>query len=78
MGGKGSAPKAPDYVGAAQLQGELSKEALNMQNFANRPTINTPFGTQSWGTSAGTDPATGQAVTQWTQNTTLAPGLQNA
>lgn len=78
MGGKGSAPKAPDYVGAAQLQGELSKEALNMQNFANRPTINTPFGSQTWGTSAGVDPATGQPVTQWTQNTTLAPGLQSA
>lgn len=78
MGGKGSAPPPPDYVGAAQLQGELSKEALNMQNFANRPVINTPFGTQSWGTRAVQDPATGQLVTQWTQNTTLAPGLQQA
>lgn len=78
MGGKGSAPKAPDYVGAAQLQGELSKEALNMQNFANRPTINTPFGSQTWGTTRTFDPATNQPVTQWTQNTTLAPGLQDA
>jgi len=76
--GKGSAPATPDYVGAAQLQGEMSKEALNMQNFANRPVINTPFGTQSWGTKAVQDPATGQLVTQWTQNTTLAPGLQQA
>jgi len=78
MGGKGSAPATPDYVGAAQLQGELSKEALNMQNYANRPVINTPFGSQTWGTKAITDPATGQDVTQWTQNTTLAPGLQSA
>lgn len=76
--GKSSAPPTPDYVGAAQLQGELSKEALNMQNYANRPVINTPFGSQSWGTQAVTDPATGQDVTQWTQNTTLAPGLQSA
>ncbi|MFZ9885840.1 MAG: hypothetical protein ACO3ON_10385, partial [Ilumatobacteraceae bacterium] len=76
--GKASAPATPDYVGAAQLQGELSKEGLNMQNYANRPVINTPFGSQTWGTKAITDPATGQNVTQWTQNTTLAPGLQNA
>lgn len=78
MGGKGSAPAAPDYVGAAQLQGELSKEGLNMQNYANRPVINTPFGSQTWQTQAVIDPATGQPVTQWTQNNTLAPGLQQA
>jgi hypothetical protein len=78
MGSKGSAPAPPDYVGAAQLQGELSKETLNMQNYANRPVQNTPFGTVSWGTQAVEDPATGDEVTQWTQNTTLAPGLQNA
>ena len=78
MGGKSSAPAAPDYVGAAQLQGELSKETLNMQNFANRPTINTPYGSQGWSTSATVDPATGQRVTSWTQNNTLAPGLESA
>ncbi len=49
-----------------------------MQNFANRPVINTPWGTQSWGTQAVKDPATGQVVTQWTQNNSLAPGLQQA
>jgi hypothetical protein len=78
MGGKGSAPPPPDYAGAAQQQAEASKEITNIQNFANRPQINTPWGTQSWGTQAGIDPATGQRVTQWTQNTTLAPGLQAA
>ena len=78
MGGKGSAPATPDYLGATQLQGELNKENLNTQNYANRPTINTPFGSQSWGTQSVTDPATGQVVTQWTQNNTLAPGLQDA
>jgi len=75
---KGRAPAAPDYIGAARLQGELSKEALNMQNYANRPTIETPFGGESWSTEAVTDPATGQKVTRWTQNTTLAEPLQNA
>ena len=78
MGGKGSAPAAPDYMGATQLQGELNKENLNSQNYANRPTINTPFGTQSWGTQAVKDPSSGQVVTNWTQNNSLAPGLQQA
>ncbi len=78
MGGKGRAPAAPDYVGAAQEQAAASREATTTQNFANRPVINTPFGSQTWGTQAVTDPATGQPVTQWTQNTTLAPDLQAA
>jgi hypothetical protein len=78
MGGKGSAPAAPDYVGAAQQQALASKEVTNIQNYANRPTINTPFGSQTWQTRGVVDPATGQPVTQWTQNTTLAPGLQDA
>jgi hypothetical protein len=50
----------------------------NIQNFANRPTINTPFGSQTWQTSEQVDPATGQTVTSWTQNNTLAPGLEAA
>ncbi len=50
MGGKGKAPAAPDYLGAAQQQAAASKELTNIQNFANRPTINTPFGSQSWDT----------------------------
>lgn len=78
MGGKGSAPATPDYTGATQLQGEINSQNLNTQNYANRPTINTPWGTQSWGTQASVDPATGQVVTSWTQNNTLAPGLQSA
>lgn len=78
MGGKASAPATPDYLGATQLQGQISQENLNNQNYANRPTINTPWGTQSWGTQTVTDPSSGQDVTQWTQNTTLAPALQSA
>jgi hypothetical protein len=48
------------------------------QNYANRPTINTPWGSQSWQTQAGIDPSTGQSVTQWTQNTNLTPQSQAA
>lgn len=77
MGGK-SSPPPPDYTGAAREQAAASKEVTNIQNYANRPVINTPFGSQSWQTQAITDPATGQEVTQWTQNTSLAPQLQNA
>jgi hypothetical protein len=78
MGSKGSAPAAPDYLGAATAQAQASEKATTAQNFANRPTINTPLGTQSWATAASTDPATGQNVTSWTQNNSLAPGLQSA
>jgi hypothetical protein len=78
MGGKGSAPAAPDYLGAATAQAQASERATTAQNFANRPNINTPFGGQSWSTGQSVDPATGQPVTTWTQNTTLAPGLQSA
>ena len=78
MGGKGSAPAAPDYLGAATAQAQASEKATTAQNFANRPVINTPFGSQTWQTGQAIDPATGQPVTTWTQNTTLAPGLQRA
>lgn len=78
MGGKSSPPPAPDYTGAALAEAQASRENLNTQNYANRPTINTPFGTQSWQTNATIDPATGQQVTQWTQNTTLTPESQAA
>lgn len=78
MGGKSSAPAAPDYLGAATAQAAASEKATTAQNFANRPTINTPWGTQSWGTDSTIDPATGQKVTSWTQNTSLAPDLQSA
>lgn len=78
MGGKGSAPAAPDYTGAAKEQAASSRELTDVQNWANRPTQNTPWGTTSWSTQAVTDPATGTPVTQWTQNTSLAPQLQSA
>lgn len=77
MGSKRT-PPPPDYTGAAQAQAQASRENINTQNFANRPNINTPFGSESWATRAVTDPATGQTVTEWTQNTALNPQLQQA
>jgi hypothetical protein len=77
-GGKGSPPPAPNYAAAAEKQGESSKEVTNMQTWANRPNQNTPFGSIDWQSQATTDPATGQAVTQWTQNYNLTPESQRA
>jgi hypothetical protein len=70
-GGKSSA--APDYTGAAGVQAASSKEATTAQNWANRPTINTPWGSQTWDASQTVDPATGQPVTSWAQNINLSP-----
>ena len=66
-----STPAPPDYTGAANAQAAASKENLTTQNFANRPTINTPFGSQSWTTENRVDPASNQLVTGWTQNNTF-------
>lgn len=76
--GGGNEPQAPDYTGAAQAQAQSSKEVTNIQNYANRPTQKTPWGTVTWGTEKVTDPGTGQEVTQWTQNYNLNPTLQSA
>jgi hypothetical protein len=72
------APAAPDYVGAAQQQAASSREVTNQQTWANRPEQVTPWGSQTWQTEAVTDPASGQLVTKWTQNTNVDPRLQSA
>ena len=77
MGSK-KAPQAPDYTAAANAQAQSSRENTASQAYANRPTINTPWGQQSWETSEQVDPATGQKVTGWTQNLTLSPQQQQA
>lgn len=69
----GKSAPAPDYKAAAEQTGQSSKEVTNMQTWANRPDINTPFGSQDWTSSAQVDPATGQSVTKWTQNNNLDP-----
>lgn len=76
--GKKSGPPAPDYAAAAAEQGQSSKEVTNMQTWANRPTLNTPWGSQTWQASPTTDPATGQPVTSWTSNINLSPQQQQA
>lgn len=73
-----SAPKAPDYAAAAQTQADSSRDITEQQTWANRPTINTPFGSQSWDVSPQYDPTTGQNLNTWEQNTTLTPEAQSA
>lgn len=76
-GGKG-APPPPDYMGAALEQAKASKEVTNIQNWANRPNQTNPWGSTTWNTEKAIDPATGQEVTKWSQNTALNPQLQQA
>jgi len=75
-GSKGGS--TPDYRGSAQETAASNKEALTQQTAANRPTMNTPWGRMDWTNAAGTDPSTGQAVTNWTGNLSLSPDQQQA
>lgn len=73
LNGGGKKQAAPDYQGAAQTQATASKETTAQQNFANRPNIYTPWGSQTWDVSTTTDPTTGVTVPQWSQNVNLTP-----
>lgn len=71
-------PATPDYRGAAQETAASNKEAATANTWANRPTRNTPWGTETWNASESIDPSTGKPVTSWTQNTNLTPAAQRA
>jgi hypothetical protein len=77
MGKKSKPPPAPDYATIAREQATASQDLAAQQTAANRPNINTPFGSQTWQQTAGVD-ANGKPTTNWTQNTTLTPQLQGA
>lgn len=76
--GKSDSPPPPDYRGAAEEQAESSKEVVRDQTWANRPNINTPWGSQTWQAGTAIDPSTGQPVTSWTSNVNLTPAQQQA
>lgn len=76
--GGGGSQLAPDYTGAAIAQGAANEKTLTQQTWANRPTLNTPWGQMSWGAQGGTDPSTGQPVTQWTGSMNLSGQQQEA
>ncbi|MBG7616978.1 MAG: hypothetical protein IZT57_01210, partial [Chloroflexi bacterium] len=62
------APKAPDYKGAAEATAASDLAALKYQTQANRPTKNTPWGSESWTEEDG----------NWTQNLSLNEDSQAA
>ena len=69
-GGKGSAPKAPDYTGAAKATAAGNLEAARAATAANRVNQYTPYGNLIY-THTGTDPDNGWSATQ-----TLSPTEQ--
>ena len=54
--GKKSAPKAPDYTGAAVAQGEANKDSALQTAYLSNPNINTHLGSQTvdWSNGGGT------------------------
>ena len=75
--GKKSTPAAPDYTKAAETTAASSQEAQTRADWANRPTIQTPWGQESWTANSARDPSTGQPITRWAQNTQLNPLAQS-
>ena len=73
-GGKGSAPAAPDYTGAAQATAAGNKEAAIAAQEGNMVNQYTPYGSVTYtqrGTSSSGTPL-------WSQNVTLSPEQQAA
>lgn len=59
-GGKGSAPPAPDYAGAATAQGAANKDAAIATAQLSNPNVTNPYGSQT--VSYRNDPVTGNPV----------------
>lgn len=71
--GKKSAPPAPDYTAAVNAQAQASAQNTAAQTAANRPNINTPWGSMAWTNTPGEN---GQD--NWTANVSLSPQQQSA
>lgn len=56
MGKKSS--KSPDVVGAAEKEGEMSRETARDKTYADRPDQYNPFGSSTWEQELAYDPAT--------------------
>ena len=78
MGKKTDPPPAPDYTQAAERTAQSNQYAQTFADWANRPQQYTPWGSSTWSSSPMIDPATGQQVTQWSQNIQLSPQQQQA
>lgn len=73
-----SGPAAPDYTALAEKTAASQNLAATQNTYANRPNQSTPWGSSTWSSSQGIDPATGKPVTNWSQNISLDPKLQSA
>ena len=73
-GGKGSAPPAPDYTGAANATAAGNLEAARATAAANRTNQITPYGNLTYTANPGTDP---YGNTLYTATQTLAPAQQD-
>lgn len=62
-------PPAPDYAGIAQQQAQMQRQNMDAQTQANRPNQVGPWGSVTWSQDGSGN---------WTQNTQLAPELQQA
>lgn len=72
-GGKGSAPPAPDYTGAAQATAQGNKEAAMAAQAGNMINQYTPYGSVTY-----TQRGESNGVPLWSQNVTLSPEQQRA
>lgn len=67
-GGKGSTPKQPDYVGAAQATAQGNLEAAKYATQANRVNQYTPWGSLTWSNNRGFNQAGYDAALKAYQN----------
>lgn len=73
--GTQSAPKTPDYTGAAQATADSNKAAALTTGALNRPTQITPTGSQTWSLKPGADPNNPQPG-DWIATTSYSPEQQ--
>ena len=69
--------KAPDVVGAAEVQADLERELAAQELWANRYNINNFFGGREYGTVQDVDEY-GNPITKWTVTDTMNPDMQAA
>ena len=76
--GKKSSPKPPDYQALAEQTADNSAQSIRDQTYANRINQSNPWGSTEFTNWQEVDPASGEMVTRWGENTTLTPELQAA
>ncbi len=73
-----SAPKPPDYQALAEQTADNSAQAIRDQTYANRINQKNPWGQTNFTNWQEIDPASGQMVTRWGEETTLTDDAQGA